>query len=77
MSGLHARRLEKLRMVWSLADERFQESLEAATAYYWLHWRLRAPAPRRCRTGRRGGGCPTFAAPGPGGTLALGRASHA
>ena len=31
MSGLRARRLEKLGMVWSVADERFQENLEAAS----------------------------------------------
>ncbi|MFJ2736016.1 Helicase associated domain protein [Streptomyces sp. NPDC087317] len=40
MSGLRARRLEKLGMVWSLADERFQENLEAAKAYYDQHWTL-------------------------------------
>ncbi|MBQ0986496.1 Helicase associated domain protein [Streptomyces sp. F63] len=43
MSGLRARRLEKLGMVWSLADERFQENLEAAKAYYEQHWTLCAP----------------------------------
>ncbi|MFJ6650825.1 Helicase associated domain protein [Streptomyces sp. NPDC091290] len=43
MSGLRARRLEKLGMVWSLADERFQENLEAAKAYYDQHWTLCAP----------------------------------
>jgi hypothetical protein len=43
MSGLRARRLEKLGMVWSLADERFQENLEAAKAYYEQHWTLSAP----------------------------------
>ncbi|MGW1616794.1 helicase associated domain-containing protein [Streptomyces sp. NPDC002285] len=30
-------------MVWSLADERFQENLEAAKAYYADHWTLCAP----------------------------------
>jgi hypothetical protein len=30
-------------MVWSLADERFQENLEAAKAYYEQHWTLCAP----------------------------------
>jgi superfamily II DNA or RNA helicase len=43
MSGLRARRLEQLGMVWSLADERFQENLEAAKAYYEQHWTLCAP----------------------------------
>jgi superfamily II DNA or RNA helicase len=43
MNGLRARRLEKLGMVWSLADERFQENLEAAKAYYEQHWTLCAP----------------------------------
>ncbi|MET7853909.1 Helicase associated domain protein [Streptomyces avermitilis] len=43
MSGLRAQRLEKLGMVWSLADERFQENLEAAKAYYEQHWTLCAP----------------------------------
>ncbi|CAL9637267.1 hypothetical protein SUDANB60_06208 (plasmid) [Streptomyces sp. enrichment culture] len=43
MSGLRARRLEKLGMVWSLADERFQENLQAAKAYYDQHWTLCAP----------------------------------
>ncbi|GDY70544.1 hypothetical protein SAV31267_000290 [Streptomyces avermitilis] len=43
MSGLRARRLEKLGMVWSVADERFQENLEAAKAYYEDHWTLCAP----------------------------------
>ncbi|MFI8522754.1 helicase associated domain-containing protein [Streptomyces sp. NPDC085481] len=43
MSGLRARRLEKLGMVWSLADERFQENQEAAKAYYEQHWTLCAP----------------------------------
>lgn len=43
MTGQRARRLEKLGMVWSLADERFQENLEAAKAYYEQHWTLCAP----------------------------------
>lgn len=34
---------EQLGMVWSLADERFQENLEAAKAYYDQHWTLCAP----------------------------------
>ncbi|MFD0296440.1 helicase associated domain-containing protein [Streptomyces sp. NPDC127061] len=45
MTGLRAKRLEKLGMVWSLADERFQENLEAAKAYYEEHWTLCAPRP--------------------------------
>ncbi|MFE2513318.1 Helicase associated domain protein [Streptomyces naganishii] len=43
MTGQRARRLEKLGMVWSVADERFQENLEAAKAYYEDHWTLCAP----------------------------------
>lgn len=43
MSGLRARRLEQLGMVWSVADERFQENLEAAKAYCEDHWTLCAP----------------------------------
>ncbi|MFD4570171.1 Helicase associated domain protein [Streptomyces sp. NPDC058467] len=43
MTGQRARRLEQLGMVWSLADERFQENLEAAKAYYADHWTLCAP----------------------------------
>ncbi|MFD7092001.1 Helicase associated domain protein [Streptomyces sp. NPDC059896] len=43
LSGLRARRLEKLGMVWSVADERFQENLEAAKVYYEDHWTLCAP----------------------------------
>ncbi|MFF5968811.1 Helicase associated domain protein [Streptomyces collinus] len=43
MSGQRARRLEQLGMVWSVADERFQENLEAAKAYYNQHWTLCAP----------------------------------
>ncbi|MFF2923838.1 helicase associated domain-containing protein [Streptomyces celluloflavus] len=30
-------------MVWSAADERFQENLEAAKAYYEQHWTLCVP----------------------------------
>jgi superfamily II DNA or RNA helicase len=45
MTGQRARRLEQLGMVWSLADERFQENLEAAKAYYEQHWTLCAPRP--------------------------------
>ncbi|WP_331726642.1 Helicase associated domain protein [Streptomyces uncialis] len=43
MTGKRAQRLEKLGMVWSPADERFQENLEAAKAYYADHWTLCAP----------------------------------
>ncbi|WP_190025613.1 DEAD/DEAH box helicase [Streptomyces hiroshimensis] len=43
MTGIRARRLEKLGMVWSMADERFQENLEAARAYFAEHWTLCAP----------------------------------
>ncbi|GHA61490.1 DEAD/DEAH box helicase [Streptomyces purpurascens] len=43
MSGQRARRLEQLGMVWSVADERFQENLEAAKSYYDQHWTLCAP----------------------------------
>ncbi|WP_331719911.1 Helicase associated domain protein [Streptomyces sp. NBC_00147] len=43
MTGLRARRLEKLGMVWSPAEERFQENLAAAKAYYDQHWTLCAP----------------------------------
>ncbi|WP_329564312.1 Helicase associated domain protein (plasmid) [Streptomyces uncialis] len=43
MTGRRAQRLEKLGMVWSVADERFQENLEAAKAYYADHWTLCAP----------------------------------
>ncbi|MFF8235054.1 DEAD/DEAH box helicase [Streptomyces caelestis] len=43
MSSQRAQRLEELGMVWSLADERFQENLEAARAYYEVHWTLCAP----------------------------------
>ncbi|MFJ3099137.1 DEAD/DEAH box helicase [Streptomyces hydrogenans] len=43
MSGQRAQRLERLGMVWSVADERFQENLQAAKAYYEEHWTLCAP----------------------------------
>ncbi|MFD3504451.1 Helicase associated domain protein [Streptomyces sp. NPDC058678] len=43
MTGQRARRLEQLGMVWSPADERFQENLEAAKAFYADHWTLCAP----------------------------------
>jgi hypothetical protein len=43
MSGQRARRLEKLGMIWSVADERFQENLEAAKTYYEEHFSLCAP----------------------------------
>ncbi len=43
MTGQRAQRLERLGMVWSVADERFQENLEAAKAYYEQHWTLCAP----------------------------------
>ncbi|MER5204849.1 Helicase associated domain protein [Streptomyces sp. NPDC002825] len=43
MSGLRARRLEELGMVWSVADERFQENLAAARVYYGEYWTLCAP----------------------------------
>ncbi|MFF1594793.1 Helicase associated domain protein [Streptomyces sp. NPDC058286] len=43
MTGRRAARLEKLGMVWSVADERFQESLAAARVYYDEHWTLCAP----------------------------------
>ncbi|MEV6514119.1 Helicase associated domain protein [Streptomyces sp. NPDC051642] len=43
MTGQRAQRLERLGMVWSVADERFQENLEAAKAYYDQHWTLCAP----------------------------------
>ncbi|MGA5220992.1 Helicase associated domain protein [Streptomyces cinereoruber] len=43
MSGLRAKRLEKLGMVWSAVDERFQENLEAAKAYFEEYWTLCAP----------------------------------
>ncbi|MFH9829402.1 helicase associated domain-containing protein [Streptomyces bobili] len=67
MSGLRARRLEKLGMVWSVADERFQENLEAAKAYYADHCSevgrgpgqaggavVEQPAPPRCAGGSPG-----------------------
>ncbi|WP_329619078.1 Helicase associated domain protein [Streptomyces sp. NBC_01255] len=43
MSGQRAQRLERLGMVWSVVDERFQENLQAAKAYYEEHWTLCAP----------------------------------
>ncbi|WNI34478.1 Helicase associated domain protein [Streptomyces sp. ITFR-6] len=43
MTGRRAQRLEKLGMVWNPADERFQENLQAAKAYYDQHWTLCAP----------------------------------
>ncbi|WP_018569192.1 DEAD/DEAH box helicase [Streptomyces sp. PsTaAH-124] len=43
MNGRRAARLEKLGMVWSVADERFQENLAAARVYYEGHWTLCAP----------------------------------
>ncbi|WP_425329262.1 helicase associated domain-containing protein [Streptomyces griseofuscus] len=35
--------MQKLRMVWSVADARFQENLAAARVYYQEHWTLCAP----------------------------------
>ncbi|WP_405851160.1 Helicase associated domain protein [Streptomyces sp. NBC_00090] len=43
MSGQRAGRLERLGMVWSVVDERFQENLQAAKAYYEEYWTLCAP----------------------------------
>ncbi|WP_376607332.1 helicase associated domain-containing protein [Streptomyces sp. NPDC056291] len=43
MTGKRAARLEQLGMVWSVADERFQENLAAARVYYDQHWTLCAP----------------------------------
>ncbi|MFD7436048.1 Helicase associated domain protein [Streptomyces sp. NPDC059861] len=43
LTGRRATRLEKLGMVWSLTDERFQENLAAARAYHEEHWTLCAP----------------------------------
>jgi superfamily II DNA or RNA helicase len=43
MTAKRAERLEKLGMVWSLADERFQENLAAARVYFDEHWTLCAP----------------------------------
>lgn len=43
MSAARARRLERLGMVWSPADERFHKNLEAAKVYYEQHWTLCAP----------------------------------
>ncbi|WP_406005212.1 Helicase associated domain protein [Streptomyces sp. NBC_00637] len=43
MTGRRARRLEQLGMVWSPADERFQENLAAARVYFEQHFSLCAP----------------------------------
>ncbi|WP_342776520.1 helicase associated domain-containing protein [Streptomyces diacarni] len=43
MAGRRAARLDKLGMVWSAADVRFQENLAAARAYYERRWTLCAP----------------------------------
>nr|WP_308380154.1 helicase associated domain-containing protein [Streptomyces sp. ISL-43] len=43
MTGRRAARLEALGMLWSPADERFQENLAAARAYHDQHWTLCAP----------------------------------
>ncbi|WP_443053136.1 helicase associated domain-containing protein [Streptomyces sp. FXJ1.172] len=43
MTGKRAQRLEQLGMLWSVADASFQENLEAARAYYEVHWTLCAP----------------------------------
>ncbi|MFE2936759.1 helicase associated domain-containing protein [Streptomyces sp. NPDC059278] len=43
MTGVRARRLEKLGMAWSAADARFQENLAAARVYFEEHWTLYAP----------------------------------
>ncbi|MFD3943446.1 Helicase associated domain protein [Streptomyces sp. NPDC058579] len=43
MTGKRAARLEQLGMVWSVADERFQENLAAARVYFEEHWTLCAP----------------------------------
>ncbi|MER6126307.1 Helicase associated domain protein [Streptomyces sp. NPDC001795] len=43
MTGKRAQRLEALGMVWSVADERFQENLAAARVYFEEHWTLCAP----------------------------------
>ncbi|WP_329392102.1 helicase associated domain-containing protein [Streptomyces sp. NBC_01716] len=43
MTGRRAARLERLGMVWSVADERFQENLAAARAYDDQYWTLCAP----------------------------------
>ncbi|MFE4688101.1 helicase associated domain-containing protein [Streptomyces sp. NPDC056721] len=43
LSPERVEQLSKIGMVWSLADERFQENLEAAKAYYDQHWTLCAP----------------------------------
>ncbi|MEU3749037.1 MULTISPECIES: hypothetical protein [Streptomyces] len=41
--GSRAGRLERLGMVWSVTDERFQENLEAAKVYDEEYWTLCAP----------------------------------
>ncbi|MCZ0982949.1 Helicase associated domain protein [Streptomyces diastatochromogenes] len=43
MNSQRAQRLEQLGMAWSVTDERFQENLAAAKAYYEEHWTLCAP----------------------------------
>lgn len=43
VTGRRAARLEKLGMVWSAGDARFQENLAAARVYYQEHWTLCAP----------------------------------
>ncbi|MFD1275459.1 helicase associated domain-containing protein [Streptomyces kaempferi] len=43
LSGRRAARLERLGMVWDVADAAFQENLEAARAYRELHFSLCAP----------------------------------
>ncbi|MFD5557776.1 Helicase associated domain protein [Streptomyces sp. NPDC127068] len=43
MTGRRAQRLEKLGMVWTAADGRFQENLAAARVYFAEHWTLCAP----------------------------------
>ncbi|MFF3019765.1 Helicase associated domain protein [Streptomyces sp. NPDC057939] len=43
MNGRRAQRLERLGMLWSAADARFQENLAAARVYFAEHWTLCAP----------------------------------
>ncbi|MFD9324003.1 Helicase associated domain protein [Streptomyces sp. NPDC060053] len=43
MSGLRARRLEQLGMVWDVADAAFEENLAACRAYFERHFTLCAP----------------------------------
>ncbi|MFJ9551102.1 helicase associated domain-containing protein [Streptomyces erythrochromogenes] len=59
MTGLRAARLERLGMVWSVADERFQENRAAARVYYEELGRCARPV--RFGDGPAGGasGCPT------------------